>query len=151
VQHLTKKIKTFRTHAPVAAGATDVTDSIVVDMQNYEAVRFIVGFGAITNGAATSVKVQEADAKSSATALTSGADLLGSGITVLDTDDNSLVISDIMRPRKRYVQVHILRATQNAVVDLVIAELYGARKLPVTQDATVTHDEEHTSPAEGTA
>lgn len=151
MQHLSNKIKTFRAHAPVAAGATDITDSLVIDMANYEGVRFIVGFGAITAGAVTSVKVQQATAKTSDTALTSGADLLGSGITVADSDDNKLVISDIIRPRERYVQVHILRATQNAVVDLVIAELYGARKLPVTKDTTVAGQETSASPAEGAA
>lgn len=151
MQHLTNKVKTIRVHAPVAAGATDITDSAVVDMANYEGVRFIVGFGAIVAGAATSVKVQQATAKTSDTALTSGADLLGSGVTVLDSEDNTLVVSDIIRPRERFVQVHVLRATQNATVDLIVAELYGARKLPVTQDATVSHAETHASPAEGTA
>lgn len=151
MQHLTNKVKTIRVHAPVAAGATDITDSAVIDMQGYEGVRFIVGFGAITAGAATSVKAQQATAKTSDTALTSGADLLGSSIAVADSDDSKLVISDILRPRERYVQVHVLRATQNAVVDLIIAELYGARKLPVAKDTTVASQETHASPAEGTA
>jgi hypothetical protein len=151
MQYLTNKVLTIRAHAPVAAGSTNVTDSTVIDMQDYEGVRFIIGFGAITSGAATSIAVQQAVAKSSATALTSGADLLGSGITVADDDDNKLVITDILKPRERYVQVHILRATQNAVVDLVIAEVYGAKKLPVTQDTTVASSETHASPAEGTA
>lgn len=151
MQHLTNKVKTIRVHAPAAAGATDITDCAVVDTAGYEGVRFIVGFGAITSGAVTSVKVQQAAAITSATALTSGADLEGTSDAVLDTDDNKLVISDIIRPRERYVQVHILRATQNSVVDLVIAELYGASKLPITQDATVAQNEQHTSPAEGTA
>lgn len=151
MQHLTNKVKTIRVHAPVAAGATDVTDCAVVDMANYEGVRFIVGFGAIVSGAATSIDVQQATAKTSDTALTSGADLLGSKITVADTDDNTLVITDIIRPRERYVQVQVQRATQNATVDLIIAELYGARKLPVTKDATVSQQETHASPAEGTA
>jgi len=151
MQHLTNKVKTIRIHAPAAAGATDITDSSVIDMQNYEAVRFIVGFGAIVAGAVTSVKVQQATAKTSDTALTSGADLLGSGITVADSDDNTLVITDIIKPQERYVQPHVLRATQNATVDLIIAELYGARKLPVTKDATVSKQETHVSPAEGTA
>ena len=149
--HLSDEVKTIRVHAPVAAGATDITDATVIDMQGYEAVRFIVGFGAITGGAATSVKVQQAQAKSSDTALTSGADLVGSGITVLDSADNTLVITDIWHPQERYVQPHVLRATQNAVVDLIIAELYKAAKEPVTQDATVSSLEKHNSPDEGTA
>lgn len=149
--NLTNKVKTIRAHAPVAAGATNVTDSAVIDMQGYEGCRFIVGFGAIVSGAATSVKVQQATAKTSDTALTSGADLEGTGVTVADTDDNTMVIIDVYQPRERYLQVHILRATQNATVDLVIAEQYGAKKLPITKDATVSSQEIHASPAEGTA
>ena len=149
--HLSDEVKTILVHAPVAAGATDITDSAVVDMQGYEGVRFIVGFGAITAGTATSVKVQQAQAKSSDTALTAGADLVGSGITVLDSEDNTLVVTDVWHPQERYVQPHVLRATQNAVVDLIIAELYRAAKEPVTQDATVSHLEKHNSPDEGTA
>lgn len=149
--NLTNKVKTIRAHAPVAAGSSDITDATVIDMQGYEGVRFIVGFGAITSGAATSIDVQQAAAKTSDTALTSGADLEGSKITVADTDDNTLVITDILKPRERYVQVQVQRATQNAVVDLIIAELYGAHKLPVTKDTTVSTQEMHQSPAEGTA
>lgn len=152
MQNLSNKVKTIRAHAPVGAGASDVTDSKVIDTQGYEGVRFIVGFGAITGGAATSVKAQQAVAKTSDTALTAGADLEGTGITVADDADSKLVVLDIFRPRERYVQVHVLRATQNSVVDLVVAELYGARKLPVAQDsAEVSGQEVHTSPAEGTA
>ena len=149
--HLSDNVKSIRIHAPVAAGATDITDSSVVDTQGFEGVRFIVGFGAITAGAATSVKVQQATAKTSDTALTSGADLLGSSITVADPADNTLVITDIFKPQERYVQPHVLRATQNAVVDLIIAELYGPRVEPVSLDATVSTLEKHASPAEGTA
>lgn len=151
MQSLTNKVKTIRLHDAVAAGTTDVTDCTVVDMQGYEGVRFLVGFGAITAGAVTSIKVQEAAAKTSATALTSGQDIGGSGITVADSEGSKLVISDIVRPQKRYVQPYIDRGTQNAVVEFVLAELYGARKLPVTQDATVSHSEIAASPAEGTA
>lgn len=151
MQSLTNKVKTIRLHDAVAAGTSDVTDCSVVDMQGYSGVRFLVGFGAITSGAVTSIKVQEAAAKTSATALTSGQDIAGSGITVADTDDNTVVISDIIRPQKRYLQPYIDRGTQNAVVDFVLAELYGPMKLPVTQDATVSHSEVAASPAEGTA
>lgn len=149
--NLSNKVVTSVNHAPIAAGTSNVTDCEVVDTAGYEGVRFLVGFGAITSGAVTSVKAQQAAAQTSATALTSGADLAGTGITVADTDDNKIVILDVYRPQERYVQLHILRATQNAVVDFVVAELYGARKLPVTQDTDVATLEIHASPDEGTA
>ena len=149
--NITEKVVTHIAHAPVAAGATDVTDCKVIDMQNFDGVRFVVGFGTITAGAVTSINVKQADAKTSDTALTSGQDLAGTKVTVPDDGDNKLYIVDVYRPQKRYVQLHIDRATQNAVVDLAIGEQYNARKVPVTQNADVNAHEVHASPAEGTA
>lgn len=148
---LTNKVKTLRLDDPTVAGASDITDTLVVDMLGFEGCRFMVGFGAITSGAATSIKVQQATAKSTDTALTSGADLEGSSVVVADTDDSKMVIQDIFKPRERYLQVHILRATQNSVVEFVIAEQYNTRKLPVTKDSSVATQELKVSPAEGTA
>lgn len=149
--NLTNKVKTIKLHAPVSAGSTDVTDSTVVDMQNFEGVRFLVGFGAITAGGVQGVKVKQATAKTSATALTNGADLAGTLVSVADDDDNDIAIVDIYRPLERYLQPVVTRATQNSVVEFVIAEQYGAKKLPVVQDSTVPNSETHASPSEGTA
>lgn len=151
MQALSNKVLTQLAHAPVAAGSADVTDCYVVDMQGYDSVRMCVAFGTITGSAATSIRAQSAAAKSSATALTSGADIAGTSITVADTDDNKIVILDIVRPTRRYVQLLIKRATQNAVVDYAWYELYGPRKLPVVKDANVSNQEIWVSPAEGTA
>jgi len=150
-QNMSSAIKTIRlkpdgsTYA-VAAGTSDL-NSDVVDMAGYEGVRFIIGFGTITSGAVTSIKVQQGQASN----LSDAADLAGSAITVADTDDNKLAISEIFRPQERYVRLVTDRGTQNAVVDFLVAELYGARKLPITQDATVISAEIANSPAEGTA
>jgi hypothetical protein len=149
--NLSKAVKTLRLKPDasgwtVAAGQT-VVNSDIVDTAGYDGVRFIAGFGAITAGAVTSMKVQQNTANSG-----SGmADLEGSGITVADDADNKIAISDIFRPRERYVRATISRGTQNAVVDFLIAELYGPRVLPVADDATVLGAEVHASPAEGTA
>lgn len=150
--NLTKAVKTLRlkpdgTNWALAAGTTDV-ESEVVDSAGFEGVRFIAGFGAITAGAVTSIKVQQG----TATNLSDAADLEGSKITIADDDDNQIAISDIFRPRERYVRVAFDRGTQNAVVDFLLAELYGAAKQPVTEDsAIVVSAEQHVSPAEGTA
>lgn len=151
MQALTNKVLTQLAHAPAVAGSADITDSFVVDMQGYDSVRMCVAFGTITGSAVTSIRAQHADAKTSATALTSGADILGSDVTVADTYDNKIAILDIVKPAKRYVQLVIKRATQNAVVDYAWYELYGPRKLPVTKDANVAVQEITVSPASGTA
>jgi hypothetical protein len=144
---LTKRIKPDASGWTVAAGTSNV-NSDIVDMAGYDAVRFIIGFGAIVSGAVTSVKVQQNDANSG----TGMNDLTGSGITVADTDDNKIAISEIIRPQKRYLRLATLRATQNATIDFVLIELYKARSAPLTQDsATVISAELFQTPIEGTA
>lgn len=150
--NLSKNVKTLRIKPDgsgytVAAGTSDV-NSDIVDTQGFEGVRFILGFGAITTGAVTTFKIQQNDVNSA-----SGmADLATSSITVNDDDDNQIAISDIYKPRERYVRLALDRNTQNAVVDFLLVELYEPRKLPITEDSTIViAAEQMVSPAEGTA
>lgn len=140
--------KVIRVMAGVVAGTSDQTSS-AIDVAGYDGVKIYTLFGAITSGAVTSVKVQQSSDNGS---VDTYADLEGSSITVADDDDDQVVVHDIYRPRERYLKVVIDRGTQNAVIDGIIAVLYGARKLPPTNDATtVVSREFHASPAEGTA
>ena len=143
---VTKRIMPDASGWTVAGGQTDVASDIV-DTAGYEGVRFILAMGAITAGAATSCKVQQNSVNSG----TGMADLEGSSITIAATDDNKLVISEIFKPRERYLRLATLRATQNSAIDGLIVELFGSRKLPITDDATVVSAEVAASPAEGTA
>mgnify|MGYP001609701227 CR=1 FL=1 len=99
------------------------------------------------------VEMQAAGAASKATsAPTPGTDdLAGSKITVADTESDKIVILDIYKPRLRYVRPFVKRATQNAVVNGIVAELYGPKKAPVSKDTTVSAQETHVSPDVGTA
>lgn len=140
--------KVIRVMNAVAAGTSDQTSS-VIDTLGFDGVKIYSAFGTITSGAVTSVKVQQSSDDGSADTY---ADLEGTSVTVADDDDNQVVVHDIYRPRERYLKVVIDRGTQNAVIDGVIAVLYGARVQPVTNDAsTVVSREVHASPAEGTA
>lgn len=143
---LTKRIKPDGSTYAVAAGTSDL-ESDIVDTAGYEGVRFITGFGAITSGAVTSTKVQQNSANSG----TGMADLEGSGVTVADTHDDKIVITEIRNPRERYLRTVIDRGTQNAVVDFMIVELFDPRVKPITEDASVIASEVFNSPAEGTA
>jgi len=146
---LTNKIKTTLCKTAVAAGQTDITDATAIDMAGYEGCRFIFSFGAITSGAVTSIAVA-ALATSSPTPETD--DMLGTGISVTDGSDNTLYIIDIYKPRLRYLRPHVQRATQDAVLNSIIAEQYGHSGLePIAKSSTVTAQELHTSPAQGTA
>lgn len=144
--NLAPNISISRVMDAQAAGATNV-NSAVVDMQGYDGVMFLAAFGAIVSGAVTSIKAQQGQASN----LSDAADLAGTSITVADTDDNKVAVLDIYRPQERYVRVAVLRATQNATVDGVIAIRYKGRKAPAVLDATVLSVENHQSPAEGTA
>lgn len=148
MRQLTQNTKTLLAKTAVAAGTTDITDATAVDCAGYEGVRFIFAFGTITAGAATSVAACSLDTSSP----TPGTDdIAGSKITVVDTADDTIVILDIHKPIKRYVRPFVKRATQNAVVNSIIAELYKPHTMPVTKDTTVTAQNLLASPANGTA
>lgn len=150
ILNLSRAVKTMRIKPDasgftVAAGTSDV-NSDIVDTQGFEGVRFITGWGAIVSGAVTSFKVQQNSINSG----TGMADLEGSNQAVADTADNTICISDIFQPRKRYLRVAYDRGTQNATIDFLIVEFYGAKKSPIIEDST-TAAEIFAAPAEGTA
>lgn len=132
------------TTAAGAAAQTAITSS-AVDTKGFGAVRFLVLVGPVVSGAVTSVKVQQSDDDGSSDAYS---DLLGTSQTIADDADNTHIYVDILRPGKRYLKLVVTRGTQDATIGGVIAELYQADSLPVTQTAT---GETFSSPAEGTA
>lgn len=146
---LTNRVKTILAKTAVAAGATDITDASVIDMQGYEGARFIFALGAIVTGAATSVAVAGKDTNSP----TPGSDdLANTKVTIADDGDDKVYIVDVYKPRQRYLRPFVKRATQNATLNAIVVELYGRKgKLPVTADASVGGQESHVSPAVGTA
>src|SRR5438132_376515 len=97
---LSNHVKTILCKPAVAAGAADVTDATVVDTAGYDGVRFIFIFGAIVAGAATSTGVA---GKATNTPTPGTDDLTGSKITVADTADDTIVITDIQHPQQRYL------------------------------------------------
>ena len=146
---LIKEAKVTQCKSTVAAGTTDITDATVIDMADFEGVVFIASFGAITAGAVTSLKAAGL-ATSSPTAITD--DLAGTKATIIDTDDDKCVVLSIHKPILRYIRPWIDRATQNAVLNSIVAIQYGAKKQPVTHDAaSVPTIVSVISPANGTA
>lgn len=142
-----KELKFTQVKTAVAAGTSDI-NSDTIDMQNWDGVLFITSFGTITSGAVTSVKVQQ-DTDSGAGTM---ADLLGSGQAVADSDSDQCVVHDLYKPLERYVRIVVDRATQNAVLNSIVAIQYRGSKTPATNDsATVVALKSLISPAEGTA
>lgn len=129
-----------------AANTTDIKGS-AIDMSNFETCLFVVPFGTITTGAATSIKIQQ----SATTTDGDFADLEGTSITIADDKDNKTFYAEVSKPQKRYVRLYVDRGTQNAVVGTITAIQSGARVKPTTQDTTISTGELHVSPDEGTA
>lgn len=142
----TNVTKVVRVSNSVAAGTTAAT-STALDTAGFSGVRFLIALGAIVSGAVTSIKATQADDSGMST---NAEDLAGSGITVADTDDNSVCIVDIYNPKRRYLTVTVSRGTQNATIDGIIAELYAGKKYPETADTTVSHQKVLATPAAGT-
>lgn len=144
---LSNYVKTVRVMNGVAAGTTDQTSS-AIDTLGFAGVRVLVAFGAITGGAVTSIYLQQSSDDAATDAYS---DIAGTSQTVADTDDNKVFISEVWKPGKRYLKCVVDRGTQNAVIDGVWAELYGAANEVATQDTTVGGFEHFNTPAEGTA
>jgi hypothetical protein len=115
---------------PVAGTADDAGS--VVDTKGFNRGCFVVHFGAIAAGAVTSIKVQQADAASNGTTLTSGADIEGSAQTVAADDDGNVFYYDFI-PSERYVQLTIGKDGANSVLGGAICYLYNqSGQAPVT-------------------
>jgi hypothetical protein len=127
-----------------AAAQTAITSS-AVDTAGFAGVRFLVLIGTVATSAVTSIKLQQSDDDAASDAYS---DILGSSQSIADSADNTHIYVDIFHPQKRYLKLVVTRGTADATIGGVIAELYGASSLPVTQVAT---GETHIFPAEGTA
>lgn len=117
----------------------------VIDTLGFRYARIVVYLGA-SDIAVAAIKVQEADAASSATALTSGADITGTvfGTATNDagststlpsaTDDNKFFTFEIdLRGRKRYLLPVITGGDGTAGAFFAVwAELYRGEQTPTT-------------------
>lgn len=145
--NLSKNVKISQAITVTAGAAgTDDINGATLDMQGFEGVLVVVTMGAITSGAATSIKMQQDSASGMGTA----ADLLGTAQTIADDDDEQTFYIDLYKPTERYVRLVVDRGTQNAVVASATYYQYGNHLGPVTHGTNVS-GELHASPAEGTA
>jgi hypothetical protein len=132
------------TTATAGAAGTTAINGAAVDLSGWDEIMILVPFGAIVSGAATSIKWQEGSTTSPTT------DVLGTNMTVADTDDDTTKCLRIIKPRSQYGRVVVSRATQNATVGAIYYILKGGSTVPTTDGSTVVQ-ETHVSPAAGTA
>lgn len=129
----------------VAAGqATTVGE--IVDTQGYGAACFVYKLGAVTDGAAVTLKIyQGTDATVSDVAEMSGA---SAAIATASSDSDQYLIVDVIKPRERYLRPTIVTATQDVEIDSAFCILYNPSAKPITQPATVDVGTLVVSPAE---
>jgi hypothetical protein len=124
-----------------SAAATSAVNSDVIDMQGFEGVAFVGAIG--TANAGNYAKVQQGAAAN----MSDAADLEGSKLVTGDDGDSFL--SEIFRPKERYVRCVVTRGASTTIGE-IYAILYGSKKKPVTHGSTIDA-ELHVSPDEGTA
>lgn len=139
--NLSKNSKLILVKAGQATGTTQLGTS-VIDMQGFNGVMV---FGSLaTANAGNYAKAREGDASD----MSDGADLEGTKNTPANNGDSFLI--DIYKPKKRYVDVQIIRGVTTITGD-VYALLYDApRKSPTSHGSTI-NAETFASPAEGNA
>lgn len=140
---VTHKLVSVTPPAAIVDNATLVAN--VIDTQGFRFCRIVCYYGE-SDIAVASAKVQEADAKTDATTLTSGADITGTvfGTATNDagstsavpsaTDDNKFFTWEIdLRGRKRFLQPIIVGGNGSSGAFFAVhAELYRGEVVPTT-------------------
>lgn len=142
---LGRALKIIKVMGAVAAGTTE-QNGTPVDLSGYEGVLFVAHFGVITATAVTSLSADQGATSGAATDA-----LAGSKVVVADDDDDRVAVLDVYRPRDRWVRPVIGRGTANAVINSVVAYLYGGKLESPARDASEVPDGRKllASPAEG--
>jgi hypothetical protein len=123
--------------APIAAANNTDSNSDRIDMTGYEGIAFICP---ITDSVATGVahlKIESNTIDSdSGMAIITGADSTAT-CAVHDDLNDKLLVTEVYRPLKRYVQAVRTSGTANIAFGNVIAILYKAHVMPPAEDATI--------------
>lgn len=132
LQSFPADIKIVVMNTAVSAGTTTVTPAAPVDMQGFDSVAFLVLTGDVTATSVITVTANEVASNTNAggTAITASAAAFTAGASDADT---KAIISELIRPTTRYVYPTVARATANAALNGIVAFLFNADKVPVTQ------------------
>ena len=153
--NLLKYVKIWRVTNETAAGTGTVAPGVLVDMQGFDGVMFILAVGAFTAGSVTQLNIQggqqsgggdQANLNMFASPLPAGTPIASTTpvVSPLVTGNNQLSIVDLFRPGiqgnspygQRYIGAQVTRTTQNCEVNGVFALLYRSDKRPTIPDAT---------------
>lgn len=138
MQNLANDVKISYGRVAVAAANNTDSNSAILDMSGWDGVVFIVPITDSVQGGVATLKVEANTANSdSGMAAITGATATATSAGNDDLNSTVLVV-DVYRPLKRYVQGVITSATQNIAFGDMIAIQYRGHKLPVTVAASVS-------------
>ena len=127
--NLLKNVKVDQILGYFAAGTTAKTSSII-DMQGYDGVLFVAGFGKLLEKGTLNVQVlQDTDSAGGTMAAVAGT----AAYTVTAADallTQSAIAVDVYKPQKRYLEVTVTPAVANAVILGVVAIRYKGKMGP---------------------
>lgn len=127
--NLLKNVKVDQILGYFAAGTTAKTSSII-DMQGYDGVLFVAGFGTLLKTGTLNVQVlQDTDSAGGTMAAVAGT----AAYTVTAADallTQSAIAVDVYKPQKRYLEVTVTPAVANAVILGVVAIRYKGKMGP---------------------
>jgi hypothetical protein len=133
--NLLSETKTVVVSNAAAAGVTLITGN-TIDMLGFRGIMIIAHLGDNADTAVPELQGFQGDASngSDAAKLAGTSDAAAFNAT---SGDNKILILDIEHPMKRYITPKLERNTANIVVQSIIALLYKARDVPVTQGSDV--------------
>jgi len=138
-----KSAKIVSISPDVAAGTTTI-EPVTIDMAGYRSCLIIAYLGDVTATAVPHLQAKAADTNTVGTAIAGTAALAAAGAS--DYDDK-LMILDVVNVRQRYLSPSLARTTANVAVNGIIAILYDARNVPVTQGSDVIDGTSLSNPA----
>jgi hypothetical protein len=131
--NLANDVKIHWVKALIASANNTDSNTAILDMAGWDGVVFITPVTTATTGSVVTLTVEANTANSD-----SGmAAISGAVATKTSPADGTLLVVDVYRPLKQYVQAAITSATQVATFGASIAIQYRGRKLPITEAATI--------------
>ena len=127
------------------ASGTAVREGAILDMAGWDGVIGVAHMATIAASAVGDIHWEQ-DTDSAGGTMT---DLAGTAIATAADDDDEVFVSELYKPRERYVRMVVTKDTSNAAAESVMYYQYRGSKFPVT-DMGADEYELHVSPAEGT-
>ncbi len=133
MQNLASNIKVSWVKALIASANNTDGNTAILDMSGFDGVIFITPVTTATTGSVVTLTVEANTANSD-----SGmAAITGAAATKTSPANGTLLVVDVYRPLKRYVQGVITSATQVATFDATIAIQYSGSKMPISEATTI--------------